>query len=79
MKRLIFIIPLLLLVSCTDYMKVGQTYQHGNVPQKTNTNRPHISTEDLSDPTTISFWTVYIPFLLIILYITYRTFKVNKK
>jgi len=81
MKRLFFLISLML-ASCSDYLRVGQTYQHGNVPQEkthTNINQPHIPAEELTDPTTISFWVVYVPFLLIVLYITYKTFKTNKK
>ena len=85
MKKWFYIIPLLLMASCSDYVKVGGTFKHGNVPL-TNFNKPEndadiINTpiEQISNPSTISFWTVYLPFLIIVLYITYKTFSNNGK
>jgi|15BtaG_2_1085339.scaffolds.fasta_scaffold01560_7 hypothetical protein len=85
MKKWFYIIPLLLMASCSDYVKVGGTFKHGNVPL-TNFNKPEndadiINTpiEQISNPSTISFWTVYLPFLIIVLYITYKTFSSNGK
>ena len=73
--------------SCSDYVKVGGTFKHGNVPEtSTNYNKPDVSSdfnqpviEEIANPTNISFWTVYLPFLIIVLYITYRTFSSNGK
>jgi len=88
MKKWFYIIPLLLMASCSDYVKVGGTFKHGNVPL-TNFNKPendadvvtNISTpiEQISNPSIMSFWTVYLPFLIIVLYITYKTFSSNGK
>ena len=88
MKKWFYIIPLLLMASCSDYVKVGGTFKHGNVPL-TNFNKPendadvvtNISTpiEQISNPSIMSFWTVYLPFLIIVLYITYKTFSSNVK
>tara|TARA_R110000824_G_scaffold310384_2_gene497687 strand:- start:224 stop:490 length:267 start_codon:yes stop_codon:yes gene_type:complete len=85
MKKWFYIIPLLLMASCSDYVKVGGTFKHGNVPL-TNFNKPendaditNTPIEQISNPSTISFWTVYLPFLIIVLYITYKTFSSNRK
>jgi len=73
------------MASCSDYVKVGGTYKHGNVPTTnynkteghvTNINPPVI--EEITNPINISFWTFYVPFLVIVLYITYKTFKTDK-
>ena len=71
---------------CEGSRRVGGTYQHGNVPSTnynktdsgvvTNINPPVI--EEIANPTNISFWTLYIPFLVIVLYIAYKTFKSDK-
>ena len=87
MKKWFYIIPLLLMASCSDYVKVGGTFKHGDVPKvSTNYNKPDTSSdfnqpviEEIANPTNISFWTVYFPFLIIVLYITYRTFSGNGK
>jgi hypothetical protein len=85
MKKWFYIIPLLLMASCSDYVKVGGTFKHGNVPATnynktednvTNINPPVI--EEITNPINISFWTFYVPFLVIVLYITYKTFKTDK-
>ena len=85
MKKWFYIIPLLLMASCSDYVKVGGTFKHGNVPltnfnkpegDVTNINPPVI--QEITNPINISFWTFYVPFLVIVLYITYKTFKTDK-
>jgi hypothetical protein len=64
------------MASCSDYVKVGGTYKHGNVVQ--NINPTPTVVEEITNPINISFWTFYVPFLVIVLYITYRTFKPYK-
>tara|TARA_R110000851_G_scaffold45484_2_gene111284 strand:- start:103 stop:342 length:240 start_codon:yes stop_codon:yes gene_type:complete len=76
MKKWFYIIPILLMASCSDYVKVGGTYKHGNVVQ--NINPTPTVVEEITNPINISFWTFYVPFLVIVLYITYRTFKPYK-
>tara|TARA_Y100000296_G_C5157576_1_gene250002 strand:- start:19 stop:282 length:264 start_codon:yes stop_codon:yes gene_type:complete len=78
MKWLFLTLSLLVFGGCDGQRTTGKTFQHGNVPNSTpsnNYNQPVIPIEEVTDPTTISFWTLYVPFLLIVLYITYKTFK----
>lgn len=84
MKWLFLTLIVLIFSGCEGSRRVGGTYQHGNVPI-TNFNKSDTEAvttisppiEQVSNPSTLSFWTVYLPFLIIVLYITYKTFSNN--
>ncbi len=76
MKKIL--IPFLLcLASCSDYMKVdGTTHRHGNVPEQNPVMKDRVVVEKDSH---YAFWLVYVPILLGVSYMTWKTFKPTNK
>ena len=76
MKTILLILFLVCLVSCSDYIKVGGTHQHGAVPQSNPVRSNQVFVEKDSS---YAFWLVYLPILSGVSYMTWKTFKSTKK
>jgi len=76
MKKIL--IPFILfLTSCSGYMKVDDSqYQHGNVPEQNPVMKDRVVVEKDSH---YAFWLVYVPILLGVSYMTWKTFRPTKK
>ena len=75
MKKLL--IPFLLcLTSCSGYVKVDDgIHQHGAVPKENPVRAKQVIIEKDSN---FAFWLVYVPILLGVSYMTWKTFKPTK-
>ena len=77
MKKLIYII-IPFLVSCAGYSKLDtNVQQHGNIPLEVDGGR--VETDLVLDTSSSGFWIVYIPILLMMLYLTYKSFSGDSK
>tara|TARA_R110002020_G_scaffold325202_1_gene540843 strand:- start:51 stop:305 length:255 start_codon:yes stop_codon:yes gene_type:complete len=75
--RIIIIASLLSLLSaCSGYVKVNGTERHGNVPEE---NPVVLKGERGIEHNATNFWFYYIPALILVGFVTYKTFHTPKK
>jgi len=71
------ILSLLFLVSCSDSLRVNRdVMKHGAVPEVNPVREESIIIDKESN---YAFWVVYIPILSVMGFLTWKTFKKEKK
>ena len=76
MKKILSISLLSILASCSGYTKIGETTQHGNFRGENPVKTEQVLIEKDSN---YAFWIFYIPILLGVGWLTWKTFKPTEK